>query len=389
MDEGKDASILSSFLVLTTLLLVISSENSILYFSALAIMAIIGSCGHVVFRCFACDRPDIEKTIVCRILVMFSYGIQLSVLCTIVTESFNILAPTWTVKKIEAHPDLTCGLFSLPIFGRNSLTFVGLLIFSVKILQHQFSGEYLEGNDSKLSKLIYFTFSIIIVIPYMVQLLVCQSFCHGEGFKKDMKNTFENHEDIPLKDCWIPFMEFIAGTCLLIVGVLGVVVAFKTEERRSYFCKRNRIRPPKEQEQAQDMEMSNHEEITIRKALEKQQSREIDAEAGYSKFNTISLYTQASNILSAREDAKWRLLSKANCFILALIVFSLVQLTMLFSYFYEDNLLFSTIVFKGSYIIFCYGPFCIILKKVTVIPWFKRKLAERFSSVVERLGCDW
>ena len=427
MDECKDASILSSFLVLSTLLLAISPDNSLIYYLALVLMALVGSCGHVVFRCFVCHRPDIEKTTVCRMLVMFSYGIHFSFMCTIVSESFNILAPSWTVEIIEAHPDLTCGLFSLPIFGRNSLTFVGLLIFSVKILRHQFRGEYLEGNHTKLSKLIYFTFSIIIVIPYMVQLLVCQSFCHGMGFKRDMKNTFGNHAEIPLNDCWIPFMEFIAATCLLIVGALGVLVAFKTVDRRSHFCK-NRISQSgqeKKQEQAQEMEIINHEVITVRSVpiaenqqsreigteagymgpaltaenqqsreigteagymgpaptAENQQSRDMDTEAGYMEINTISIYSQASINLSAQQDAKWRLSYQVNCFILVLIGISFLQIIMLFNYVYEDNILLSTIVFRGSHLLFCYGPFCIILQKENVIPWFRRKLAERLSNI--------
>ena len=511
MDECNDASILSSFLVLSTLLLAISPDNSLIYYLALVLMALVGSCGHVVFRCFVCHRPDIEKTIVCRMLVMFSYGIHFSFMCTIVSESFNILAPSWTVEIIEAHPDLTCGLFSLPIFGRNSLTFVGLLIFSVKILRHQFRGEYLEGNHTKLSKLIYFTFSIIIVIPYMVQLLVCQSFCHGMGFKRDMKNTFGNHAEIPLNDCWIPFMEFIAATCLLIVGALGVLVAFKTVDRRSHFCK-NRISQSgqeKKREQAQEMEIIKHEVITVRSApiaenqqsreigteagymgpaptaenqlsreigteagymgpaptaenqqsreinteagymgpaptaenqksreidteaghmgptptaenqqsrkigteagymgpaptaenqqsreinteagymgpaptAENQQSRDMDTEAGYMEINTISIYSQASINLSAQQDAKWRLSCQVNCFILVLIGFSFLQIIMLFNYVYEDNILLSTIVFRGSHLLFCYGPFCIILQKENVIPWFRRKLAERLSNI--------
>ena len=294
-------SCLSLFLFFNTILLVVFPENSMIYYAALVLMTLVGSLGHVLFRCYVWDRPAIQSTIGSSILVLISYSVQLLSLKKTATESFDILAPNWTASKIEEYPKVTCFIYSFPMFGLGTLTKIGFLLPMAAVFRKKFSGDYLAANHFKLKRCLYIGLVTLITIPYIAQVTVCRGLCNWKLFKGNLQNTFKHNSSLQsknLEDCWIPFLPFLTFLCLILYGAWAVIKGieilksvFKSDNSLHRNIKRQTIKSLSEESNTMDLEMQERkkdESVEENWKNSSQSEEEIKQENNYEYLTKMS-----------------------------------------------------------------------------------------------------
>ena len=223
----KLSFLLTAVLFLNTIGLLLYNQRNPFYLMLFSLMTLVGSIGHSVLRKYILNLPDIEKTLVNRLLVVISYGVQFLTLKKCATEILDILLPVWTRQMIENYPKFSCFVFSVPMFAFGCLQLLGTLVAFVMTLRNSFPAAYLEANHVILRQRFFFVLAGLISIPYIVQLVACKSFCNESLFRKLMVNTFRNisrsDNIFGQEECWIPFFPVLNFICIFLFSGIAVI----------------------------------------------------------------------------------------------------------------------------------------------------------------------
>ena len=166
-------------LIFTTLLLTVSplEQNVFTGFTSLLVEGY-GNVGHHLFRQYIYSLPDIQKTIVKKALILFSYSLQFVIMKSTLFIVSSHFAEDFVSDLILKHSNMSCRILTVTEYiGEylvvNSLSMLGVTISIRKL----FYGRYYSWNHDKISFIVFMLIFVVAVLHFIYQLSFCGDLC--------------------------------------------------------------------------------------------------------------------------------------------------------------------------------------------------------------------